>query len=266
MTSATGEGIRAEDESTWREKVMNNFCYYYDLEDVYLERAAYQPKATSAGITASGFADDGAPMGLAVDATATSSTDAVSTTNKESDTDTDTGGGVVPDSVIANLERTGAYATPRVQSGLTSKSSNTSTTKKGRRSATNSSNKKGRRSSNALPFTDGESFDVMATRYMNNRMKREYGNTNRDDPQSRIASAYEDAATQSKHFRTCVDNFGSRVLAAWSCKDSCPGFVKFLTPAERRELKEMQKEEDEELTTNLKTPEEVHKDDGAASC
>ena len=63
-----------------------------------------------------------------------------------------------------------------------------------------------------------------------------------------------------------MDNFGSRVLATWSCKDSCPGFVKFLTPAERRELKEMQKEEDEELTINLKTPEEVHKDDGAASC
>ena len=130
VTSATGEGIRAEDESTWREKVMNNFCYYYDLEDVYLERAAYQPKATSAGITASGFADDGAPMGLAVDATATSSTDAVSTTNEQSDTDTDTGGGVVPDSVIANLEKTGAYATPTVRSGLTSKSSNTSTTKR----------------------------------------------------------------------------------------------------------------------------------------
>jgi hypothetical protein len=255
VTSETGEGIRANDDSTWRDKVIENFFYYYDLEDVYLERAAYQPKATSAGITATGFAGSAA---------ATSS-------NEDSDTDADTGQGAVPDSVIANLERTGVYTTPTVRSRLTSESSNTAATKKGRKTSRNSSNKKGRTSCNAFPFTDGESFDHMATKYMNNRMRTEYSKAPHDEPKSRIVSAYEDAATQSKHFRTCVDNFGSRVLAAWSCKDSCPGFVKFLTPAERREFKEMQKEEDDDPEGNLKDPEETHEDHcedtyGAAAC
>ena len=40
--------------------------------------------------------------------------------------------------------------------------------------------------------------------------------------------------------KTCVDNFGSLVLAAWSCKDSCKQFLRFLMSAERKELKQME--------------------------
>jgi hypothetical protein len=49
-------------------------------------------------------------------------------------------------------------------------------------------------------------------------------------------------ATISYYFKTYVDKFRSRVLASWSCYD----FVKFLTPAEKRELLQM-KGEDQEI-------------------
>ena len=47
-----------------------------------------------------------------------------------------------------------------------------------------------------------------------------------DAPKLKTVVAEEDAAALSKHFKTCVDNFGSRMLAAWSCKDLCEEFLK----------------------------------------
>ena len=56
----------------------------------------------------------------------------------------------------------------------------------------------------------------------------------------------EQAAKMSLHFKTCVDNFGSRVLAAWSCS----AFIKYLTPSEKKEYHRMQME-DEELKKDV---------------
>ena len=61
-----------------------------------------------------------------------------------------------------------------------------------------------------------------------------------EEPKSKTVVAAEDAAALSTHFKTCVDNFVSRVLAAWPCKDVCEHFLKLLTPAERKELKQME--------------------------
>jgi hypothetical protein len=74
------------------------------------------------------------------------------------------------------------------------------------------------------------------------------------DLETQYATGVEDGgglATISYYFKTYVDKFRSRVLASWSCYD----FVKFLTPAEKRELLKM-KEPDQE--TN-----EINKDSGA---
>ena len=49
-----------------------------------------------------------------------------------------------------------------------------------------------------------------------------------DEPKLTTVMAAKDAAVLSTYAKTCVDNFGSHVLAAWSCKDSCEQFLKFL--------------------------------------
>ena len=56
VTSATDKEIRKDDDkTTLRGVVMQNFKYYYNIEDVYNDRVAYRPKATSAGIMATGY-------------------------------------------------------------------------------------------------------------------------------------------------------------------------------------------------------------------
>ena len=69
-----------------------------------------------------------------------------------------------------------------------------------------------------------------------------------DEPKSKMVVAAEDAAALSTRLETCVDNFGSRVLAAWSRKDFCEHFLKCLTPAERKELKQMKIDEADNAT------------------
>ena len=99
MTSSTSEGIRErDDESTWREVVMENFEYYYDLKEVYSDRTAYRPKATSAGITATGYAPS-----VAV---SSSKTNADTADDKE-DTNKDVQWDIQP-----NLDGDGVYNTP----------------------------------------------------------------------------------------------------------------------------------------------------------
>ena len=83
----------------------------------------------------------------------------------------------------------------------------------------------------------------MATHYMNRQFGQPATST---EQKSKTVAAAEDAAMVSTHFKTCVDNFGSRVLAVWLCKDSCAEFVKFLTPAERKELRQMEIDDEEE--------------------
>ena len=57
VTSETGKVIRkGNNETTWRGVLIQNFQYYYDLEDVYNNRAAYHTKATSNCITVTGYA------------------------------------------------------------------------------------------------------------------------------------------------------------------------------------------------------------------
>ena len=68
-----------------------------------------------------------------------------------------------------------------------------------------------------------------------------------ETPKSKNIVAAEDAALLSTHFKTCVDNFGSRLLAVWANKDSCVEFKKFLTPDERKQFKQMEKDDLEEL-------------------
>ena len=82
-----------------------------------------------------------------------------------------------------------------------------------------------------------------------------------DEPKSTSVLAAGDAATILKHFQICVDNFSNCVLIVWSCKDSCKEFVKFFTPAEKREFKDTQKEEDDEPQGNPKDPQANHDTD-----
>ena len=70
----------------------------YNLEEVCLERAAYRPKDTSAGITATGYAPGAA---VASSVTKLEDSDEKETTNEE-----------VPEDVQANLDGNGVYNTP----------------------------------------------------------------------------------------------------------------------------------------------------------
>ena len=61
-----------------------------------------------------------------------------------------------------------------------------------------------------------------------------------DEPKSKMVVTAEDAAALSARVKICVDNVGSHVLAGLSCKDSCEQFLKFLTSAKRKELKQIE--------------------------
>ena len=176
VTSSTGEGIRskANGEQTWREVVMKNSEYYYDLEEVCGNRAAYRPKAMSAGITSAGYAPNVVVVSSDLNGDDKDGDEAI---NDD-----------VPENIQANLDADGLYNTPTDRSWLTSDTSTTEA-KKAHNNSKNSSN------------------------------------------------------NLSTHFKTCVDNFGNRVLATWSCKDPCEQFLKFLTPAKREELKQMELDE-----------------------
>ena len=52
-----GAGVRGEDmdEQIWWDVVTNRSRYYYDLEAVCVDRAAFYPKATSTQISATGY-------------------------------------------------------------------------------------------------------------------------------------------------------------------------------------------------------------------
>lgn len=150
----------------------------------------------------------------------------------------------VPDSVVANLDRDGVYTTPTVCVRLASDLSKSSATKTARRSSKNSPNKKDRTGSTTTTSADRNEFCDIATKYMNDQTRRGVISASSDEPKPKTVSATEDAATLPKHIRICDNNFSSRVLAVCSCKDSCKYFIKFLTPAKRREMKDIQKEED----------------------
>ena len=53
----TGAGVcdNNMDEQTWRDVVVGRFKYYYDLETMCVDRAAFCPKATSARISVGGY-------------------------------------------------------------------------------------------------------------------------------------------------------------------------------------------------------------------
>ena len=162
------------------------FEYYYDLEEVYLDRAAYVPKATSAGITASGYAQ-----------------------NDDSD-DEEQNSDEVPRDISAILDADGCYNTPTDRSRLTSDSSN-ALAKKRRMNLKKSSNKSVRSSNTSSAGTPTKSFDAMATHYTNYWFGPPAVSIKQ---KSKIVVAAEDAATVSTRFKTCVDNFGSLILAA----------------------------------------------------
>ena len=61
-------------------------------------------------------------------------------------------------------------------------------------------------------------------------------------PKSKTVVAAQDAALLSTHFKTCVDYFGSQLLAVWANKESCVEFKKCLTPDERKQFKQMEQD------------------------
>ena len=63
-----------------------------------------------------------------------------------------------------------------------------------------------------------------------------------EQPKSKTVVAAQDAALLSTHFKTCVDNFGSRLLAVWANKESCVKIKNFLTPNERNQFKQMEQD------------------------
>ena len=54
VNSETGAGLRG-DEQSWRDVIVARFKYYYDLETVCGDRAAFCPKTTSARISVGGY-------------------------------------------------------------------------------------------------------------------------------------------------------------------------------------------------------------------
>ena len=63
-----------------------------------------------------------------------------------------------------------------------------------------------------------------------------------EEDKSKTVVAAEDDALLSTHFKTCVDNFGSQVLAAWASKELCVQFKNFLTSDERKEFKQIEQD------------------------
>ena len=63
-----------------------------------------------------------------------------------------------------------------------------------------------------------------------------------EEPKSKKIVAAQDAVLLSTHFKTCVDNFGSRLLAVWTNKELCVEFKNFLTPDERKQFKQMEQD------------------------
>ena len=246
MTSATGEGIRENStDQSWEDKVKKKNLYYYDLADVFLDRAANKPKATSDQITAAGFSDsDNSSIKLSDDddddVQVVEDVHAPYKALEESIPQPKSNAiSSVPTSVVANLEIEGRYATPTVRSRLTSESASSNTSRKTKKHAaakkTTTSHKKSKSGNN---FAD-EEFNKTAMEYMKRRMVAQSAAP--VQPKSKLVCPAEKAAKMSQYFRTCVDNFGSRVLAAWSCED----FVKYLTPSEERELLKMKADKKE---------------------
>ena len=132
---------------------MENFEYYYDLKEVYSDRAAYRPKSTSAGITATGYAPK-----VAV---ASSNWNAHDKDGEEAINDN------VPGDIWSNLDADKLYNTPTDQSRQTSDSSTTAA-KKARKNSKNSSDKKGWKPSTSSSARYA-SFDAAATQYMSRR-------------------------------------------------------------------------------------------------
>ena len=147
VTSQTGAGKRT-DEKSWREHVIGEYKYYYDLEAVCVDRAAFCPKATSAQISIAGCqrnVDSSSDSGDDVDV-------------RQSDD--------IPGNVRANLDGGGLYSTtPDSRSRLTSDSSTTNQ-KKTRKRSKLLSNKDGRSGSSASRGSNPK-FDVAATKFMN---------------------------------------------------------------------------------------------------
>ena len=83
---------------------------------------------------------------------------------------------------------------------------------------------------------EDEEFNKTAMEYMKQRMVVQ--SVAPVLTKSKCVCPAEKAAVMSQYFQTCVDNFGSRVLAAWSCDE----FVKYLTPSKERELLKMKAE------------------------
>ena len=120
MTSATGKGIRKDDDETnLRGVEMQNFEHYCNLKD-----------ATSAGITTTGYASS---VMVASSVTNTDDSDREETSGKE-----------VPEDVWVNLDGDGVYSTPTDLSRLTSDSSTTAA-KKACKHSKNLPNKKVRK-------------------------------------------------------------------------------------------------------------------------
>ena len=76
----------------------------------------------------------------------------------------------------------------------------------------NSSNKKGQKT-NTSSSASNASFDAAATQYKSLHYVGRAQTSVADEPKSNTVAAAEDAAALLTHFETCVDNFGSRVLA-----------------------------------------------------
>ena len=133
VNSETGAGVRGKDmdEQTWWDIVTNRSKYYYNVETVCVDRAAFCPKATNTQISVTGYQpNDDHPCDLGDD-----------------DDDSKAFLDEVPGNVHTNLDGGGLYSTPPYsRSRLTSDTSTTNTNKTRKRSKT-LSNKKCRNSS-----------------------------------------------------------------------------------------------------------------------
>ena len=144
----------------------------------------------------------------------------------------------------ANLDGGGLYSTPPDSRSRLTSDPSTTNQKKTRKRSKMSSNKASRSVSSASRGSNPK-FDVAATRFMN-RYGRHAQSPVPETLKSKNIVAAEDAALLSTHFKTCVDNFGSRLLAVWANKDSCLEFKNFLTPDERKQFKQMEQDALEE--------------------
>ena len=157
---------------------MKIFEYYYDLEEVCGNRVAYRPKATSAGITSTGYAPN-----VAV---------ASSNLNGDNEDGEKAIDDNVPEDIWANLDAVGLCNTTTDRSRLTS---NTSTTaaKKAQKNSKKSSNKKGRKASTSLSAINSP-FDSAATQYTSRHYIGSAQTSVAEEPTSETVVAAEDAA------------------------------------------------------------------------